>query len=88
MPGKESAEPSVPSTVQTVSASIQSVSPVHQQPTSVAASPVVTDTEKKLVRNARNDKIEYIYVTPDGEILPNQKAYAAKSKFNSVDPCF
>lgn len=76
MPGKEAvAEQSVP-TIQTVSASIPSVLPVHQE----AAPSATPDTEKKLLRTARNDKVEYIYVTPDGEILPNQKAYAAKSK--------
>ena len=78
VPGKET-EQSVP-TIQTVSASIPSVSSVHQAAVVAEPSPIAPETEKKLVRTARNDKIEYIYVTPDGEILPNQKTYAAKSK--------
>ena len=74
--GKETVEQSVPS-IQTVSASIQSISPLQH---ASGVSPIAPDAEKKLVRTARNDKVEFIYVTPDGEILPNQKAYAAKSK--------
>ena len=53
-----------------------------EQPLPSIQSSAQSTEDKKLTRVARNNKVEYIYVNTDGEILPNhhQKIFAAKSK--------